>query len=74
MQKNQKHQQIDEIKNKIEGSVLKGRFEIGRLIDKGSFGKVYKCVDLQDKNRPLVVKIASDYKQFGNEINSMRKI
>jgi serine/threonine protein kinase len=40
----------------------------------GSFGKVFKCTDLQDKNRALVVKIASDYKQFGNEINSMRKI
>lgn len=73
MQQNQK-QQIDEIQNKIEGSVLKTRYVIGRLIDKGSFGKVFKCIDLQNKNRPLVVKIASDYKQFGNEINSMRKI
>jgi len=73
MKQNQK-QQIDEIQNKIEGSVLKGRYAIGRLIDRGSFGRVFKCIDLQDKNRPLVVKIASDYKQFGNEINSMRKI
>ena len=47
MQQKQK-QQIDEIQNKIEGSVLKGRYSIGRLIDRGSFGKVFKCMDLQD--------------------------
>jgi hypothetical protein len=61
MQQNKK-QQIDEIQNKIVGSVLKERYAIGRLIDQGSFGKVFKCIDLQEKSRPLVVKIASDYK------------
>lgn len=33
---------IDLIKGKIEGSIVKNRFLIGRLIDKGSFGQVYK--------------------------------
>jgi len=58
----QQNQNIDEIKNQIEGSILKERFAIGRLIDQGSFGKVYKCIDLNNKNRPLVVKITNDYK------------
>jgi serine/threonine protein kinase len=70
----QQNQNIDEIQDQIEGSILKERFAIGRLIDRGSFGKVYKCIDLVNKNRPLVVKITNDYKQFGAEINAMRKI
>jgi casein kinase 1 len=70
----QQNQQIDEINNKMEGSVLKQRYTIGRLIDKGSFGHVYKCIDIQNQSRHLVVKVANDYKQFGNEINAMRRI
>ena len=37
----QQNHKIDEIQDQIEGSVLKERFTIGRLIDCGSFGKVY---------------------------------
>lgn len=44
------------------------------MIDSGSYGEVYKCIDLENKHRPLVVKIASDYKQFGYEINAMRTV
>ena len=70
----QQNQLIDEIRNKIEGSVLKERYTVGRMIDSGSYGEVYKCIDLENKHRPLVVKIASDYKQFGYEINAMRTV
>jgi hypothetical protein len=58
----QQNHKIDEIQGQIEGSILKERFTIARLIDCGSFGKVYKCIDLQNKNRPLVIKITNDYK------------
>lgn len=65
---------IDEIQGTLEGSVIKQRFQIARLIDCGSFGKVYKCVDLLQKNKPLVIKITEDYRQFGQEINAMKKV
>ena len=58
----QQNHKIDEIEGQIEGSVLKERFLVGRLIDCGSFGKVYKCIDHLNKNRPLVLKITNDYK------------
>jgi len=35
-----------------------------REIDAGSFGKIYKCKDLSDVSRPLVIKIDRDLKLF----------
>jgi hypothetical protein len=45
------------INNRFPESVLDGRYVIGRLIDKGSFGQVFKVVDLQDSSLPLVMKV-----------------
>ena len=61
------------IKGEISGQVLKERYLVGRHIDNGSFGQVYKVVDLQNQARPLVIKISLDYKLFGKEINAMKK-
>ena len=58
----------------IEGAVLKNRYLVCRQLDEGSFGQVYKCVDLQDKQRPLVIKVSSQYKIFYKEINAMKKM
>lgn len=38
--------QIEMIKGEISGQVLKERYLVGRHIDNGSFGQVYKIVDL----------------------------
>ena len=61
------------IKGEISGQVLKDRYLVGRHIDNGSFGQVYKIIDLQNETRPLVIKISTDYKLFGKEINAMKK-
>lgn len=58
----------------LTGCVLKKRFLIGNEIDRGSFGSVFKIVDLQDKSRPLVAKICKDYKLFAKEITAMKNI
>jgi len=55
-------------KGKIEGVLLEDRYFILSKIDFGSFGKIYKCSDLFNKDRPLVVKILEDKKFFLKEI------
>ena len=65
---------LDTIEGDLFGQLLKNKYVIGRLIDQGSYGKVYKAIDIEDKHKPLVVKIAQDYKTFGKEINAMRKV
>jgi hypothetical protein len=65
--------QIQMVKGDLPGQVLKERYLIGRHIDNGSFGQVFKIIDLKDQSRPLVIKISADYKLFGKEINSMKK-
>jgi hypothetical protein len=66
--------EVDIISGEITGALLKERYCIQTLLDQGSFGKVYRLVDLKNKKRPLVVKICKDYKNFGYEIQAMRKI
>ena len=61
------------VQGELTGQVLKQRYLIGRHIDNGSFGQVYKIIDLINKERPLVIKISSDLKLFGKEINAMKK-
>jgi hypothetical protein len=41
--------ELQVINNHFFGSVLDGRYLIGRLIDRGSFGQIYKVVDLHDR-------------------------
>lgn len=48
---------------------------IGRLIDKGSFGLVYKVTDTQSSGKqPLVVKVSEKTKIFCKEISAIKNI
>ena len=40
---------FDVVTEELTGCVLKKRFLIGNEIDRGSFGSVFKIVDLQNK-------------------------
>ena len=55
---------VDVFKGYIEGQLLQGRYMIGEMIGKGSFGLVYAIIDQKKPSRPLVVKIAEDTKSF----------
>ena len=37
---------------------------IGRLIDEGSYAKVYKCIDTNNIDLPLVIKIQEEFMLF----------
>ena len=50
------------------------KFLIGRLIDKGSSGKVYKVIKKDYPKEPLVIKISEDNKNNRAEIQTMKKI
>lgn len=65
---------VDMIEGELKGAVIKERFVIGRLLDRGSFGKVYKIVDINDKHRPLVIKMSEEVQAFALEIKAMKKI
>ena len=65
---------MDVIEGDLYGQELKDRFLICRLLDKGSFGKVYKIVDRKNKTYPLVIKICENVKAFKKEIKAMRNI
>lgn len=42
----------------IEGTFIKDhRFQIGKFLDSGSFGRVYEVKDLENPSRNLVVKV-----------------
>lgn len=58
----------------MEGTVLQNKFTIDRLIGKGQYGRVYKVVDSQRKNRPLVVKISPDYTLLYREIKTISSV
>ena len=52
----------------LEGIELKNRFVVGRLIDNGSNGEVYKAVKLKDPSLPLVIKFSKHTKEFQKEV------
>ena len=54
--------------------MIDGRYYIGRLIDRGSFGFVYKVVDMQDKKKPLAMKVQPTTHIFQKEIHSLKSI
>ena len=56
------------VNDQITGSIILDRYLIGRLIDKGDCGNVYKVTDLKDKKRALVIKISTECKQIAKEI------
>ena len=47
---------------------MQGQYLIGRLIDKGSFGKVYSVRDIKNSTEQLVIKISSDTSLLHQEI------
>ena len=62
------------VNSNFTGSILNGRYYVGRLLDKGSFGQVFKIVDLQDKTRPLAMKVQPTTHIFEKEIHAMKSI
>lgn len=57
--------------SQLVGTVLSKRFTIGRLIGRGACGRVYKVVDSQRKDKPLVIKISPDITLIYKEINAI---
>lgn len=54
---------------------MKERYRIGRLLDQGSYGKVFTITDTHTTGkRDLVVKLSTEYKLFTKEIRTMNKI
>jgi hypothetical protein len=41
---------------------------IQRKLDQGSCGKIYKCNDLENIKKPLVIKLSKNHKILLNEI------
>lgn len=67
--------QLDVLTDKVEGGLLQNRYKVGRLIDKGSFGLVYKVTDTQARSKqPLVVKMSEKTKIFCKEISAIKNI
>ena len=52
-------------KNPCGSFILNNRFYIGRYIDKGCYGSVYKITDVDHLKKPLVIKISGDSLTFG---------
>ena len=65
---------VDVVTSQIVGCILKSRYLIGRQLDQGSFGKIYKVIDLEDKDRPLVIKICAQTNLFAKEVSAMQNI
>lgn len=62
------------IVGQLEKATLKNRYIIGRHLDSGSNGHVYKITDIENPKIPLVLKISDECLPFSEEINTMRKI
>ena len=65
---------VEFIQGDIIGKVIRNQFYVARLIDQGSFGKVYKCINLNCPKQPLVIKISEDIEIFKKEISAMKNI
>lgn len=39
---------IDRCIDQLEGNLISNKYMVGRMIDEGSFGQVYKIVDIAD--------------------------
>lgn len=65
---------VDVVTEELTGCILQRRYLVGRALDAGSFGRVFKVVDLQDKELPLVMKVCEDHRMFAKEISAMHNI
>lgn len=62
------------VKGELEKNMIKNRYLIGRHLDSGSNGMIYKIVDNQNQKVPLVIKLSEDCMAFSQEINHTKKI
>ena len=62
---------VSTIYEEIEGGILNHRYMIQQKLDEGFNGEIYKCCDLEDLKRPLVIKISKNHKELKNEIVSI---
>ena len=64
---------MEVLAGKLEGKILKNRYQIGEVIGKGQNGTVYSVNDtLYDKlNTKLVVKVVEKSKDSINEIKAL---
>lgn len=70
-----KSQKTDKIIAKsVVGAKLEKRFQIGKIIDQGSFGQLYKVLDRNDKTRALAIKISAHGESLQIEVESLRQI
>ena len=58
----------------LEGQVIKKRYMIMHALDKGSFGTIYECVDLNKPDSVFVMKVSDNYQMLGREIEALKSI
>ena len=58
----------------LENKFIKDRYIIGRHLDSGNNGKIYKIIDERDPRLLLVMKISENYMAFAKEISFTKKI
>ena len=73
-QRNWSQSNIDIIQGELPGQIIRGKYEVGRLLDRGSCGEVHKVLDLNDHEVQLAMKVSQKSAQFSKEISMMRKI
>jgi serine/threonine protein kinase len=47
---------------------------VSHPLDKGSFGTVYECIDLNMPNQLFVIKVSDNYQMLGREIEALKSI
>jgi hypothetical protein len=62
------------IVGELGGKVIKDRIMICNLLDYGSFGKIYKCIDFEDTDLDLVMKVSDNCSMIAREYQAMREI
>ena len=40
-------QKLQVVRGQLQHTILQGRYQIGKALDKGYFGCIYECVDLE---------------------------
>ena len=58
----------------LTGYLISNRYLIGRKIDQGSCGEVYKCVDVNNNETPLVLKVSDNRKLMKQEVKTLLMI
>ena len=69
--KDQKGKRIEYVASDIKGTLLLNRYLVERLIDQGSCGQVYKCIDIENPDRPLVIKVSDNREIMKKEIKAL---